>query len=82
MFSFADAPGPLVLYPRGSAVPDAALADLGKNPKGFLYLGGGALGSALAGGMREPLVLRQGAVGRQAVGQACLLVEHMLPKLD
>ncbi len=29
----------------------AALADLGKNPKGFLYLGGGALGTALAGGV-------------------------------
>jgi hypothetical protein len=29
----------------------AALADLGKNPKGLLYLGGGALGSALAGGV-------------------------------
>jgi hypothetical protein len=29
----------------------AALADLGKNPKGLLYLGGGALGAALAGGV-------------------------------
>ena len=29
----------------------AALADLGKNPKGILYLGGGALGTALAGGV-------------------------------
>ncbi len=29
----------------------AALADLGKTPKGFLYLGGGALGTALAGGV-------------------------------
>jgi hypothetical protein len=29
----------------------AALADLGKHPTGFLYLGGGALGAALAGGV-------------------------------
>ena len=29
----------------------AALSDLGKNPKGFLYLGGGVLGTALAGGV-------------------------------
>ncbi len=29
----------------------AALADLGKHPKGFLFLGGGALGTALAGGV-------------------------------
>ncbi len=29
----------------------AALADLGKHPKGILFLGGGALGTALAGGV-------------------------------
>jgi hypothetical protein len=29
----------------------SALADLGRNPKGLLYLGGGAFGSALAGGV-------------------------------
>ena len=29
----------------------AALADLGKHPKGLLFLGGGALGTALAGGV-------------------------------
>ncbi len=29
----------------------AALADLGKNPKGILFVGGGALGTALAGGV-------------------------------
>ncbi len=29
----------------------AALSDLGRNPKGLLYLGGGVLGTALAGGV-------------------------------